>query len=66
MQTQFYGTWAEMPTDVLSAIHDRVNEQLVKEEIPEVKYDVFAWRRARALGAQRGSKSSQISTLRLI
>ncbi|KAL5121513.1 hypothetical protein ACEQ8H_000585 [Pleosporales sp. CAS-2024a] len=42
-------SWPTVPGDVLSSIFDRVNAQLKAENIPEVQYDVFSWRMARAI-----------------
>lgn len=38
-----------MPGNELAAIYSRVNARLQAEHIPEVQYDVFSWRMARAI-----------------
>jgi len=42
-------TWNDVPYSVLSDIQVRLNSLLILEEIPEVRYDVFSWRIARAM-----------------
>ncbi|KAF2827457.1 hypothetical protein CC86DRAFT_290629 [Ophiobolus disseminans] len=50
-------TWHVVPYNVINEYLIRVNEKLVKEGIPEVEYDVFSWRMARALQYRTASKS---------
>jgi hypothetical protein len=45
-----------MRADVLTQIHERVNTQLLLEHIPEVAYDVFEWRIARAIQYRTAGK----------
>ncbi|KAH6861249.1 hypothetical protein AA0117_g12846 [Alternaria alternata] len=42
-------SWPTVPGDVLATIFARVNARLRDEQIPEVQYDVFSWRMARAI-----------------
>ncbi|EOA87744.1 uncharacterized protein SETTUDRAFT_168889, partial [Exserohilum turcica Et28A] len=50
-------SWPTVPGDVLASIFDRVNAQLRAENIPEVQYDVFSWRMARAISYRNTSNS---------
>ncbi|CAN9251639.1 unnamed protein product [Alternaria alternata] len=51
-------TWPSIPDDVLAEMHSRVNGQLAKEGIPEVRYDVFSWRMARAIQYRTARKET--------
>ncbi|RMZ66149.1 26S proteasome non-ATPase regulatory subunit 10 [Pyrenophora seminiperda CCB06] len=42
-------TWPTMQANVLTELFDGTNAQLRAEQIPEVTYDVFEWRMARAI-----------------
>ncbi|KAH8644024.1 hypothetical protein IG631_01488 [Alternaria alternata] len=52
-------TWPSIPDDVLAEVHSRVNSQLAKEGIPEVRYDVFSWRMARAIQYRTARKETE-------
>jgi hypothetical protein len=49
-------TWPSVRADVLTEMHDRVNAQLLVEQIPKVSYDVFEWRIARAIQYRTAGK----------
>jgi hypothetical protein len=51
-------TWPSIPDDVLAEMHSRVNGRLAKEGIPEVRYDVFSWRMARAIQYRTARKET--------
>ncbi|XP_014553207.1 hypothetical protein COCVIDRAFT_108357 [Bipolaris victoriae FI3] len=45
--------WSEVKANDVEEMYGRVNAQLKAEDIPEVRYDVFRWRMARAIQNQR-------------
>ena len=42
-------TWRQVPSNVNTAVGDRVNALLESEEIPTVDQDIIRWRMANAL-----------------
>ncbi|KAJ5021891.1 hypothetical protein J3E72DRAFT_401031 [Bipolaris maydis] len=51
--------WSEVKANDVEEMHSRVNAQLQAEHIPEVRYDVFRWRMARAIQNQRPNASNK-------
>ena len=51
-----------MRANYLTKSYDRVNIQLRTEQIPEVTYDVFEWRMARAIQYRTAGKRTALDS----